>query len=226
MTSGSSRKRIGVLISGRGSNLVALHEAAGGENCPYEIVLVVSNRPEAPGLTWAKEQGIAALALDHKLFRSREEFDDQIDRVMKASKVDIIACAGFMRLMTSGLIERWHNRMINIHPALLPLFKGLDTHARALKAGVKVAGCSVHAIRPEMDEGPILGQAVVRVLPNDTPGSLAARVLKAEHKLYPEVLRLFASDQIKIKGDRVSCIDGATEAEDGDVMYSPALGSH
>jgi len=215
-----ARKRVGVLISGRGSNMVALQEAASAPNCPYELVVVVSNRPQAPGLAYAKTQGIATLALDHTLFRSREEFDDQIHRVMSASKVDIIACAGFMRLMTEGLIERWHNRMINIHPALLPLFKGLDTHTRALKSGVKISGCTVHAVRPKMDEGPILGQAAVAVLPDDTPERLAARVLKAEHKLYPEVLRLFASDQIKIAGDRViNAYQGCETADEA--IYSP-----
>lgn len=217
------RKNIGVLISGRGSNLVSLYEATQAGDFPAKIVLVVSNRPDAPGLAWARGKGIAALELDHTRFGSREEFDDQIDRIMKATKVDIIACAGFMRLMSKSLVERWHNRMINIHPALLPLFRGLDTHARAIAAGMKVAGCTVHAVRHEMDEGPILGQAAVPVLPDDTPESLGARVLRAEHKLYPHVLRLFASDQINIDGDRVShthLVDGQTVDQ---AVFSPTL---
>ena len=198
-----TRKKVGVLISGRGSNMIALHEATRAANYPAQIVLVVSNRPDAPGLSWAKEHDIPALGLDHTRFRSREEFDDQIHRIMMASNVDLIACAGFMRLMTPDLVTKWHNRMINIHPSLLPLFKGLNTHERALAAGVKIAGCSVHAVRAQMDDGPILGQAAVPVCSNDTPETLAARVLKAEHQLYPQVLRLFATGELKINGDTV-----------------------
>jgi len=199
----TQKKRVGILISGRGSNMVSLVEAARAPDFPAEIVLVVSNRPEAPGLAWAKAQGIPAIALDHKIFRSREDFDDQLHRLLLASGVEIVACAGFMRLMTSTLVANWRNRMINIHPSLLPSFKGLHTHERALAAGVRIAGCTVHAVRDEMDEGPILGQAAVPVLPMDTPETLAARVLAAEHKLYPQILRMFASDQIIIDGDDV-----------------------
>lgn len=218
-----AKKRVGVLISGRGSNLVALHEASLATDYPAEIALVVSNRPDAPGLTWAQSKNIPALGLDHKMFRTREEFDDQIDRVMRASSIDIIACAGFLRLMTPALVESWKNRMINIHPALLPLFKGLDTHARAIAAGMKVAGCTVHAVRPEMDEGPILGQAAVPILPGDTPETLAARVLKAEHRLYPKTLALFASGHLVIDGEKAHFTGTAPET-DGDLcVYSPPL---
>lgn len=199
----AARKRVGILISGRGSNMMSLVEAAQSPDYPAEIVLVLSNRPEAPGLAWAKARGIPVIALDHRGYRSREEFDDQIDRLMKASSVDIIACAGFMRLMTPELVANWRNRMINIHPSLLPCFKGLDTHQRALAAGVRIAGCTVHAVRHEMDTGPILGQAAVPVHGDDTPETLAARVLAAEHKLYPQILRLLASEQISIDGDTV-----------------------
>lgn len=199
----AARKRVGILISGRGSNMMSLVEAARSPDYPAEIVLVVSNRPEAQGLAWATAQGIPAIALDHKGYRSREEFDDQIDRLMKASGVDLIACAGFMRLMTPGLVENWRNRMINIHPSLLPSFKGLNTHERALAAGVRIAGCTVHAVRHEMDTGPVLGQAAVPVHGDDTAETLAARVLAAEHKLYPQILNLLASGQISIDGDTV-----------------------
>ena len=175
----ATRKRVGILISGRGSNMMSLVEATQSPDYPAEVVLVVSNRPEAPGLAWAKSRGIPAIALDHKGYRSREEFDDQIDRLMKVSGVDIIACAGFMRLMTPGLVENWRNRMINIHPSLLPSFKGLNTHERALAAGVRISGCTVHAARHEVDTGPILGQAAVPVRGDDTPETLVARVLAA-----------------------------------------------
>lgn len=213
-----ARKRVGVLISGRGSNMMSLVDAARTPGYPAEIVLVVSNRPQASGLSWAKEQGIPAVALDHKLFRSREEFDDQVHRLMTASKVDIIACAGFMRLMTPDLVAKWRNRMINIHPSLLPSFKGLHTHQRALDAGVRIAGCTVHAVRHEVDTGPILGQAAVPVHSNDTAETLAARVLAAEHKLYPQILKLFAAGQIQIVGDEVitkHSVAGGTE------LFSP-----
>ncbi|SDO82698.1 phosphoribosylglycinamide formyltransferase-1 [Filomicrobium insigne] len=197
------KKRVGVLISGRGSNMMSLVEAAKAPDYPAEIVVVVSNRPEAPGLAWAKDRGIPTIALDHRTFRSREEFDDQLHRLLLAARVEIVACAGFMRLMTPELVANWHNRMINIHPSLLPCFKGLHTHERALAAGVRISGCTVHAVRHEMDTGPILGQAAVCVAANDTAESLAARVLAAEHKLYPQILRLFASDQILLDENAV-----------------------
>lgn len=216
----AARKRVGILISGRGSNMMSLVEAARSPDYPAEVVLVVSNRPEAQGLAWATAQGVPAIALDHKGYRSREEFDDQIDRLMKASGVDLIACAGFMRLMTPGLVENWRNRMINIHPSLLPSFKGLNTHERALAAGVRIAGCTVHAVRHEMDTGPVLGQAAVPVHGDDTPETLAARVLAAEHKLYPQILKLLASGCISIDGDTViskhSFINNS-------VIFSPAI---
>lgn len=214
------KKRVGILISGRGSNMMSLVDAAREPGYPAEIVLVVSNRPQAPGLAWAKEQGIPAIALDHKSYRSREEFDDQIHRLLKASSVDIVACAGFMRLMTTDLVANWRNRMINIHPSLLPSFKGLHTHQRALAAGVRIAGCTVHAVRHEVDTGPILGQAAVPVHSGDTAETLAARVLAAEHKLYPQILELFASGEIAIDGDEV--ITKVTVA-DGAELFSPPI---
>jgi phosphoribosylglycinamide formyltransferase-1 len=199
---------------------MSLAEAARAPDYPAEIVLVVSNRPQAPGLAWAKEQGIPAIALDHKLFRSREEFDDQIHRLLTASKVDIVACAGFLRLMTAELVTKWRNKMINIHPSLLPSFKGLHTHERALAAGVRISGCTVHAVRHEVDTGPILGQAAVPVHACDTAETLAARVLAAEHKLYPQILKLFAAGQIEIDGDEVIT---KYPVADGTELFSPPI---
>lgn len=216
----TTKKRVGVLISGRGSNMMSLVDAAEAPDYPAEIVLVVSNRPEAPGLAWAKKRGIPTIALDHRSFRSREEFDDQLNRLLLAAQVEIVACAGFMRLMTPELVANWHNRMINIHPSLLPCFKGLHTHERAIAAGVRISGCTVHAVRLEMDTGPILGQAAVSVNPNDTAESLATRVLKAEHSLYPQILRLFASEQIMLDGDAVITKHSFSETS---ALFSPSI---
>lgn len=198
------KKRTAILISGRGSNMKSLVEAARDPGYPAEIVLVISNRPDAPGIAWAKDHGIPALAMDHKLYSDRAHFESQLQGVLTTSRIDLVCLAGFMRLMTAEFVNSWHDRMLNIHPALLPSFKGLDTHARALAAGVKFAGCTVHLVRPEMDEGPILGQAVVPVLPGDTEPDLAARVLAAEHRLYPRILELFASGLIAINGNKTS----------------------
>jgi phosphoribosylglycinamide formyltransferase-1 len=194
------KKRVAILISGRGSNMQALVEAARDPAYPAEIALVVSNRPDAPGLAWAKTQGLLTLALDHKLYEDRAHFEGQLHSVLELSKIDLVALAGFMRLMTAPFIERWRDRMINIHPSLLPAFKGLHTHEQALAAGVKVSGCTVHFVRPEMDEGPIIGQLAVPVLPGDTPDRLAARVLAAEHRLYPKALALVAQGQVAVDG--------------------------
>lgn len=202
------RLRVGVLISGRGSNMMSLVEASRAADYPAEISLVISNRPEAPGLAWAKAQGVPALCLDHKLYESRTHFEGQLDAVLRAARIELVALAGFMRLMTPEFVAQWHNRMINIHPSLLPAFKGLDTHARALAAGVKFAGCTVHFVRPEMDEGPIIAQAAVPVLGSDTEGTLAARILEMEHKLYPAALRAIARGQVTIDGDSVSISEG------------------
>lgn len=202
-TPSSPRKRIAVLISGRGSNMMRLVEAARAPDYPAEISLVVSNRPDAPGLTWAKEQGIAAVALDHKLYADRAHFDGQLHALLTASRIEIVALAGFMRLLTAEFVAQWTGRMINIHPALLPAFKGLDTHARAIAAGVRIAGCTVHFVSPGMDEGAIIAQAAVPVHPADTPDSLAARILVSEHTLYPMALRLLAIGRVRLEGNRV-----------------------
>jgi phosphoribosylglycinamide formyltransferase-1 len=197
------KKRVAVLISGRGSNMMSLVEAAKAPDYPAEIVVVISNRPDAAGLAWAKAQGIPALGLDHKRYESREHFEGQLQSVLEASKVDLVACAGFMRLMTPAFVDKWRDRMLNVHPSLLPAFKGLDTHRRALEAGVKIAGCTVHLVRPEMDEGPILAQAAVPVLEGDTEEMLAARILRQEHRIYPIALRWVAAGQVRVSGNRV-----------------------
>ncbi|HYD15136.1 MAG TPA: phosphoribosylglycinamide formyltransferase, partial [Hyphomicrobium sp.] len=164
----TAKKRVAVLISGRGSNMQALVEAARAPDYPAEIALVISNRPDAPGLAWAKTQGIPTLPLNHKHYESREHFEGQLQSVLEISKIDLVALAGFMRLMTAPFVDRWRDRMINIHPSLLPAFKGLRTHEQALEAGVRISGCTVHFVRPEMDDGPIIGQAAVPVLSSDT----------------------------------------------------------
>ncbi|MFD0986926.1 phosphoribosylglycinamide formyltransferase [Methyloligella solikamskensis] len=198
------KKRVGVLISGRGSNLHALIEACQYEpDYPAEIVLVASNNPDAAGLQKAADSGIPTLALDHRTFDSREAFDEALDRNLKKAELDILCNAGFMRLHTEGFVKSWWNRHLNIHPSLLPAFKGLHTHERVIEAGMTVSGCTVHAVRLEMDSGPIVDQAVVPVLNNDTPDTLAARVLDAEHLLYPHALKLVASGAVTIEDDKI-----------------------
>lgn len=197
-----NKKRIAVLISGRGSNLQALAKAASAPDYPAQIVTVISNRPEAPGLAWAKAQGLHTTAIDHKSFQSRENFEAALQQALNAAGVELVVLAGFMRLMTPGFINRWRDRMINIHPSLLPSFKGLDTHARALAADVKLAGCTVHFVRYETDTGPIIAQAAVPVLSNDTPTALAERVLQAEHRLYPAALRLVALNLVMVNDEK------------------------
>ena len=182
------KKRVAVLISGRGSNMSALMAASQQEGYPAEIALVVSNRPGAAGLAYAASHGIATQVIDHKAFADRENFDAALHAALNEHQIDLVACAGFMRIMTQGFIEKWQGRMINIHPSLLPAYKGLHTHARVLADGGGIHGCTVHFVTPELDSGPIIAQAAVAVLPGDTPETLAARVLEAEHKLYPKAL--------------------------------------
>jgi phosphoribosylglycinamide formyltransferase-1 len=224
MTAAHTKKRVAILISGRGSNMQALVNAARATDYPAEVALVISSRPDAPGLAWAKAGGVPTLALDHKLYESREHFEGQIQSVLEVSGIELVALAGFMRLMTGGFVERWRDRMINIHPSLLPAFKGLQTHERALAAGVKVSGCTVHFVRPEMDDGPIIGQAAVPVLATDTAETLAARVLAAEHRLYPRALALVAGGQAKVDGGLVYWQDTVnSEVNQQQLLSSPAL---
>lgn len=199
----SGKLRLAVLISGRGSNLQAILDSFGPgvADSPIDIVLVLSNRPEAAGLARADRAGVATCVVDHKLFASRADFDAAMDRQIRAAGADFIALAGFLRLLTDDFINTWRDRMINIHPAILPALKGLHTHERALQRGLKLHGCTVHFVRPEMDTGPIIAQAAVPVLPGDTPDSLGARVLTAEHQLYPHALRLIAAGQVRVAGE-------------------------
>ena len=183
----SGRARVGVLISGRGSNMAALFYASQAPDCPYEIVLVAANDPDAPGLVLAAAEGIPTFAHPHKGLK-RAEFDAIIDAELDRAGVEYIALAGYMRLLSDGFVAKWQGRCLNIHPSLLPAHKGLDVHEAVLAAAETVTGCTVHLVTPELDDGPILGQVRVAVLPGDTPDSLATRVHYAEHQLYPRVL--------------------------------------
>jgi phosphoribosylglycinamide formyltransferase 1 len=197
------RKRTAILISGRGSNMAALIEAARDDTYPAEIALVISNQPEAPGLGLADAAGIKTVSIDHRQFGNRVAFEARLHQTLLDHNVDLIANAGFMRMLTGGFVDRWRDRHLNIHPSLLPAFPGLNTHARALDEGVQIAGCTVHFIRLEMDAGPIVAQAAVAVLSNDSPETLGARVLAAEHKLYPHALALVASGAARVENERV-----------------------
>ncbi|MCJ8144115.1 phosphoribosylglycinamide formyltransferase [Ancylobacter sp. A5.8] len=199
-----TRKRVAVLISGRGSNMMSLLEAAANPDYPAEIVRVISNRPDAHGLVRAEAAGIATLAIDHKTYADRASFDAALDVALEEAQADIVCLAGFMRLLTPGFTQKWRGRMINIHPALLPSFKGLHTHERALAEGVKIHGCTVHFVTPEMDVGPIIIQAAVPVLEGDTPDTLGARVLAQEHVIYPAALRLVSEGRARVDGNRVA----------------------
>lgn len=211
-----ARRATAVLISGRGSNMQALIDAAMDDDFPARIVRVISNVWDAGGLKRAEAAGIATSVVDHRAFKGRAAFEAALDQTLRADGIEIVCLAGFMRLLTAGFVEGWHDKLINIHPSLLPAFPGLDTHARALAAGVRFAGCTVHYVRPTMDEGPIIVQAAVPVLPDDDEASLAARVLAAEHKAYPLALRLVASGQARVVRERVG-ISGAG-APDGPVF--------
>jgi phosphoribosylglycinamide formyltransferase-1 len=203
-----SRKRTAVLISGRGSNLAALLEAAKEPAYPAEIALVISNRPDALGLDRASAAGVATQIIDHTRFgRDRESFERALDAALAARSIEIVCLAGFMRLLTPWFVRRWEGRMINIHPALLPAFKGLDTHARALAEGVKIHGATVHFVVPEMDSGPIIAQGAVPVREDDSADVLAARVLAVEHQIYPLALRLLAEGRVRVEGARCR-VDG------------------
>ena len=214
------KTRTAILISGRGSNMQALIEAAGASDYPAEIVLVTSNRPDAPGLAWAKERGLKTFAINHKEYATREAFEASLQEALEDAGTELVALAGFMRLMTPGFVERWRDRMINIHPSLLPSFKGLHTHERALAAGLRITGCTVHFVRTEMDAGPIIAQAAVAVLNGDTPDALAARVLEAEHGLYPLALSLVASGRVRCDGEKI-IMDQDVKLDPP--LYSPSL---
>ena len=186
------KTRVGILISGAGSNMAAIIEAAKAEDYPAEIAVVISNNPEAPGLDLARAAGIEALAIDQRPFgKVRHEHELAIDTALRRRGVEVVVLAGYMRILTAHLVRAWDGRMLNIHPSLLPKYPGLDTHARAIAAGDAEAGCTVHLVTEGVDEGPVLGQARVPVEAGDTPTTLAARVRVAEHRLYPEALAAF-----------------------------------
>ena len=213
------RKRVGILISGRGTNMVSLAEAARAPDYPAEIVLVVSNRPNAPGIERAKALGLKTAVIDHKAFPSREAFDESVEAALLAERVDLVCQAGFMRIQSEPFATRWLGRQLNIHPSLLPLFKGLHPHQQAIDAGVRISGCSVHFVTPELDAGPIVAQAAVPVLAGDTAATLEARILLVEHQLYPHALRLVASGAAALNGDRVTL---PTAINQGGSLLSPA----
>ncbi len=215
----TNRKRIAVLISGRGSNMRALIEAAQAPSYPAEIALVISNRPDAPGLAFAREAGVPALVVDHKAFSTRDAFDDAVHTALASDRIELVALAGYMRIMTAGFVSRWGGRMLNIHPSLLPSFKGLHPHKQALDAGVMISGCTVHFVTPELDSGPIVAQAAVPVVAGDTAASLDQRILAAEHKLYPHALALVASGAARLEGGRV-VYDGSPKSA-ANAIWSP-----
>ncbi len=197
-----NKKRVAVLISGRGSNMTALIEAAKADNYPAAIVLVISNRPDAAGLALARAEGVVTVVIDHRPFGDdRDAFERALDAELRRHHIDLVCLAGFMRLFTKNFVERWRGRMLNIHPALLPQFTGLHTHRRALAAGVKEHGATVHFVVPEMDAGPIVAQEAVPVLEGESEESLAARVLAVEHQLYPQALRLVAEGRVSASGE-------------------------
>ena len=199
--------KIAILISGRGSNLQSLIDACKDESFPAEISLVISNKADAHGLKRADDASIPTAAFNHKDFSTREDFDDAMSNAIEASGAELICLAGFMRLLSDTFVKRWHDRLINIHPSLLPSFKGLHVHERVIERGALFSGCTVHFVRSAMDEGPIIAQAVVAVKPDDTADSLAARVLEQEHVIYPSALRLIAEGRVRVSGERVT-VDG------------------
>jgi phosphoribosylglycinamide formyltransferase 1 len=199
---------VGVLISGRGSNLQALIDACAEPGFPARIVLVISNKANAYGLTRAEKAGIPTAVIDHKSYPDRVSFDRAVDAALRAAGVELVCLAGFMRILSAAFVDGWHDRLINIHPSLLPAFKGLDTHQRAIDAGVRITGCTVHFVRPAMDDGPIIVQAAVPVLPGDDADALAARILESEHVVYPLALRLVAEGRISVAGAKTVYSDG------------------
>jgi phosphoribosylglycinamide formyltransferase-1 len=203
--------RLAILISGRGSNMEAILNACRVADYPAEPVLVLSDRPDAAGLDTARASGVAAEHIVHTGPRDRAAFEAALTARLKAAQVDLICLAGFMRMLSAGFVEEWRDLIVNIHPSLLPSFKGLDTHRQALEAGVKLHGCTVHYVRAGMDDGPIIGQAAVPVLPDDTQDALAARVLSAEHRLYPACIRLVVEGRAPVRSN-VAALEMAVPA--------------
>jgi phosphoribosylglycinamide formyltransferase-1 len=215
------RKRVAILISGRGTNMAALIAAAADPAYPAEIALVVSSNPEAAGLDRATAAGVATAVVDAKAFADKPAFEAALDERLRQAEIDIVCLAGFMRLLSNAFVEAWRDRVINIHPSILPAFRGLDTHARAITAGVKLTGCTVHFVRAAVDDGPIIAQAAVPVLSDDEPDTLADRVLAAEHRLYPMALALVAGGHARVIDERVA-IAGVPAPAATDVLISPS----
>ena len=203
------RLRLAALISGRGSNLQALIDTCRAADFPAEIRLVISNRPNAAGLDYAAQAGIDALVIDHTTFPDRATFEERLDCCLHDAGIELVCLAGFMRLLTAEFVGSWRNRLVNIHPSLLPAFRGTKVHERVIAAGVRISGCTVHYVRPEVDSGPIILQAAVPVHQSDDPNTLAERVLRAEHQTYPQAVRLIAEGRVNIEGDRLKIDNGA-----------------
>jgi len=204
-------KRIVILISGRGTNMEAIVQACAAEGWPARVAAVISNRPDAAGLAFARERGIATVAVDHKLFLQREAFDAALAAAIDGFRPDVLVLAGFMRILGDGFVQRFAGRMVNVHPSLLPAFTGLHTHRRAIEAGCKAAGATVHFVTPALDHGPIIAQAVVPVLPGDSEATLAARVLEREHLMYPRAVRWLVQDLLRVDGDVVTHTGGESQ---------------
>ncbi len=208
MGQSGATKAVGILISGRGSNMRALVQAAQAADFPARIAVVIANKAEAEGLDYAKAQGIATAVIPSK-GKSREVFDAELDAALRQHGVEIICLAGFMRLLTAGFVESWRGRLLNIHPSLLPAFRGTQVHERVIESGTRFTGCTVHFVVPEMDEGPIILQAAVPVPDDATPETLAELVLAEEHRLYPQALRLLAEGRLRVDGNRVRVLGGS-----------------
>ena len=212
--------KIAVMISGRGSNLQALIEACATPGHPAAIALVISNNPEAEGLGRAAAAGIPTRVIDHRDFEGRQDFEAALDPALVEAGVELVCLAGFMRLLTEGFVNRWRDRVINIHPSLLPAFKGINIHERVIATGARFSGCTAHFVRPTMDDGPIIVQSVVPVLPDDTAETLSARVVATEHRCYPLAVRLIAEGRVRVRNELV-LIEGASAARG--MMINPAL---
>lgn len=217
-----ARLRLAVFVSGRGANLQALIDSCARPDFPAEIGLVVSNRPDAAGLARAGAAGVPARTIDHRAFPDRGAFERALDEAVAGAGCGLVCLAGFMRLLTSWFVDRWRDRLVNVHPSLLPAYRGLDAHRRVIEDGGRITGCTVHFVRPAMDDGPVLVQAAVPVLDGDDPDRLAARVLEAERRCYPLAVRLIAEGRVRVRGRRVE-IDGP-EAPPGAPLIAPPPG--
>lgn len=216
----TGKRRVGILISGRGSNMQSLVAAADDPDYPAEVCLVLSNRADAAGLAFAEARNLPTAVVDHRDFSDRAAFDAEVAGRLRQHGAELVACAGFMRILGERLTAEWSGRVLNIHPSLLPCYRGLDTHERALADGVRVHGCTVHFVSPELDAGPIICQAAVPVMADDTPSSLAARVLKAEHAIYPQALAWVASGQVRLENGKVRA---PSSGDPGQTLFSPAI---